>query len=161
MKPFNLEEAPLNARDLHRLKVQMIKLVLLLSIFLAVPLSVCFISPDALAFSVLGGMMALGLTGFFFSRASGEFKRIRKENKKIILTGTITEKAVRTKRFGRTDKGLPDTLDHYYLCFGEHEQEVLRNIFKRYAVGQTIELQFALLKHGFIKFEYLHHRLIV
>jgi hypothetical protein len=160
MKVFDLEQATLDAGDLQRLKLQMIKLVILLSIFLAIPIGIYFISPEALAFSVLAGMMALGLTTYFFMRASGEWSRIKSENKKIILTGTLTEKSIRAKKFGRTEKGLPDTLDHYYFYFGDHEQEVLRKIFKRYEVGQKIELQFVLLKHGHIKFEYLRHRLI-
>lgn len=160
MKEFDLVEAPLDTSDLHRLKLQMIKLVLLLTIFLAIPISIYFISPEALVFSVLAGMMALALTGYFFTRTSGELERIRKENRKIILTGTITNKLIRAKNFGRNDKGLPDTIDHYYLYFDDHEQEVLRKIFKRYEVGQTVELHFAILKHGFIKFEYLQHRLI-
>jgi len=133
----HLEEAELTAQDITKLSASIRNTVIFVLIVAAVGIGgVYFFSEGVGPVFVL--LTFMGFLVFITSNSISGMKEILKRNKKMIIKGIITNERWQRVGSGKSSK------TNYYKTIGDHELQVDARVNRRYKLGNTVEIHYAL-----------------
>jgi hypothetical protein len=132
-------EVELTIRDVNRVKASIRNTILFVLLAAGIGVSIVYFLSEGFIPIIVLCVMMFFLIIIAYSSISG-MRVILKVNKKTIIRGIITRERQQTTGVGR-GRNIK-----YFKTIGNHELQVDVRVNKRYKLGQTVEIHYAL--HG-------------